>query len=131
MSGGSSDQTHTASLQRCRRLHWGVVAAIWGLAALWITINPLTGDHANTTSRWMQNVTLLLVSGACTMLVAWLMQQLVIEPQRNSVIDDRKFELGYYAGRADTLNELRVPDDLHPPLGLVPTMNGTSRRIGS
>lgn len=58
----------------------------------------------------MQNVTLLLVSAACTTLIVWLIQYLVIEPQK---LGDRKFELGYQAGRADALSEMR------PSLGIV------------
>lgn len=107
-----------------------MVAALWGIAALWICINPLTGDHANATSRWLQSITLLLVSAAGTSLVVWLIQYLVIAPQNDATIGDRKFELGYYAGRADALNEVRALDDLKPPLGLVTTMNGSTGRTG-
>ena len=70
----------------------------------------MTGDHSNAVSREMQNITLLLVSAACTTLIVWLVQYLVIEPRN---IGDRKFELGYQAGRADALNEMR------PSLGVV------------
>lgn len=122
MPEGSTSQNHVSSLQRCRRLHWGVVAALWGLAALWITIGPFTGDHANATSRWMQNVALLLVSAACTMLVVWLIQYLVIQPQNTA---GRTFELGYYAGRADALNEKR------PPLGLVADFPSSTGQTGT
>ena len=122
MSEGNSGQPHVASLQRCRKLRGGVVAALWGLAALWISISPLTGDHANATSRWMQSITLLLVSAACTALVVWLIQYLVIEPQK---LGDRKFELGYHAGRADALAEMR------PSLGVVTPFPDRRGRTGS
>ena len=104
MSEEGSSQKHAQLLQRCKKIHWRVVAALWALAALWIIIGPLTGDHSNSVSRAMQNVTLLLVAAACTTLIAWLMQTLVIEPQN---LGDRKFELGYQAGRADALAEMR------------------------
>lgn len=98
------------------------MAALWGLAALWIVIGPFTGDHGNAVSRAMQNVTLLLVSAASITLIAWLMQYLVIEPQRR---DDRKFELGYQAGHADALNEVR------PSLGVVTSLPDRHGRTGT
>lgn len=120
--GSSSGQKHAANLQHCRRLPWGVVAALWGLAALWIIIGPLTGDHANATSRCMQNVTLLLVSAACTTLVVWLIQLLVIVPHNTTT---RSFELGYYAGRSDALNESR------PSLSVVAPLPGRHGQTGT
>lgn len=122
MSQGTSDQNGANLLQRCRSIHWGVVAALWGLAALWIIVGALTGNHSNATSRAMQNVTLLLVSAACTTLVVWLIQYLVIEPQR---LGDRKFELGYQAGRADVLNESR------PSLGVVASLPDRHGQTGT
>lgn len=110
MSEGNSSQNHVPSLQRCRRLRGEVVATLWGLAVLWVIIGPFTGDHSNATSRCMQNVALLLVAAACTTLMIWLMQYLVIEPRNKN---DRSFELGYHAGRADALAEMR------PSLGVV------------
>jgi hypothetical protein len=90
-----------------------VVAALWGLAALWIVVNPLTGDHSNATTRCLQSITLLLVSAAGTTLFAWLIQYLIIEPNNTST---RTFELGYYAGRADALAML---DEYRAPLAAV------------
>lgn len=122
MSEGSTGQKHASSLQRCKKIHWKVVAALWAIAALWIIIGPLTGDHSNSVSRAMQNVTLLLVSAACITLIAWLIQYLVIEPQNTST---RSFELGYYAGRSDALNESR------PSLGVVATFPHSSGQTGT
>lgn len=99
-----------------------MVATLWAAAALWIVIGPLTGDHSNAVSRAMQNVTLLLVSAACTTLIAWLMQNLVIEPQN---VGDRKFELGYQAGRADALTEMR------PSLAAVASLPDRHGRTGT
>lgn len=118
----TTSQNNASNFQRCRRLHGGVVATLWGLAALWISIGPFTGDHANATSRWMQSVALLLVSAAGTTLVVWLIQYLVIEPRN---ISDRSFELGYYAGRADALNESR------PSLSPVATLPHSSGKTGT
>lgn len=99
-----------------------MVATLWGLAALWVTIGAFTGDHSNAVSRAMQNITLLLVSVACTTLVVWLIQYLVVEPQRRS---DRMFELGYQAGRADALGESR------PSLGVVAPLSDRRGRTGT
>ncbi|HEY0937148.1 MAG TPA: hypothetical protein VGD91_25840 [Trebonia sp.] len=99
-----------------------MVAALSGLAALWIIVNPLTGNHANATNRWLQSVTLLLVSAACTTLVVWLIQYLVIKPHD---ISDRKFELGYQAGRADALTEMR------PSLSAVASLSDRRGRTGT
>lgn len=99
-----------------------MVAALWGLAALWIAISPLTGDHSNAVSRGMQNIALLLVAAACTTLIVWLIQGLVIDPQNRN---GRSFELGYQAGRADALNESR------PSLGVVASLPDRNGRTGT
>lgn len=117
-----SGQHHTLLLQRCRRVHGAVVAATWALAAGWILIDPLTGTHSSPTQRWMENIALLLVAGACTTLIAWLIQSLVIQPRNTS---ERAFELGYYAGRADALSESR------PSLGLVTPLSDRHGRTGT
>lgn len=83
------------------------------LAVLWVSVNPLTGSHSQSVSRWMTGMSLLLVSAACTVLIAWLIQRGTTEPRGTDYASDRAFELGYYAGRADALNESR------PSLGVV------------
>jgi len=99
-----------------------VVAALWGLAAAWITGGLFSGDHSNAVSRWIQSITLLMVSAACTTLIVWLMQHLIIQPQNAS---DRRFELGYQAGRADALAEMR------PFLGVVAQLSDRRGRTGA
>lgn len=64
----------------------------------------------------------MLVAAACTTLIAWLMQYLVIEPQNKN---NRKFELGYQAGRADALDESR------PSLSVVSPFPGQRDQTGS
>lgn len=120
--GSSSDQSRVSNIQRCRKIHWGVVAALWGLALAWITVGPFTGDHSNAVSRWMQGVSLMLFTAAGSTLFAWLVQYLVTGPQGSG---DRKFELGYYAGRADALNEMR------PSLGVVTSLSDRHGRTGT
>ena len=99
-----------------------MVATLWGLAGAWIITCAFTGDHSNAASRAMQNITLLLVSAACTTLVVWLVQYIVIEPQK---LGDRLFELGYQAGRANALNES------HPSLGVVTNFPVRRGRTGT
>lgn len=107
---------------RRRSLHWGVVVTLWVVAALWIIVDPLTGTHASPTQRAMENVALLLVAAACTAQIVWLIQYLVIAPHNTGT---RSFELGYYAGRADALNESR------PSLGLVSPFPGSDNQTGT
>lgn len=99
-----------------------MVAALWVLAVLWITIDPLTGTHSSPTQRWMENISLLLVAAACTTLIAWLVQHFVIEPQNTAT---RSFELGYYAGRADVAKESR------PSLGIVASFPSSTGQTGT
>lgn len=106
---------------RRRRLHWTVVAGLWLIAGTWIAIDPLTGAHSDATGRWMSNMSLLLVAAACTTLIGYLIQVLAIEPHNDR---DRRFELGYYAGRYDALHEGR------PALGLVSDIGGSHGNSG-
>lgn len=106
---GSEQRGKPPENGQSRRIHWSVVAALWALAALWISVDPLTGSHSDYISRWMGDVSLLLVAAACTVLIVWLMQRFTPEPQRSDCAADRAFELGYHAGHADALTESRLP----------------------
>lgn len=92
------------------------------MAAVWITVDPLTGTHSEPTTEWMQNISLLLIAAACTTLIGWLIQFLVIGPHNTEA---RSFELGYLAGRADALNESR------PALGIVSELSRHNGRTGT
>lgn len=117
-----SGQRHALPLQRCRRIHGVAVVATWTVATVWILVDPLTGTHSSPTQRWMENVALLLVAGACITLIAWLIQSLVVQPLNGTT---RAFELGYQAGRVDALTEIR------PSLGVVTSLADRHGRTGT
>jgi len=73
----------------------------------------------------MGDVSLLLVAAACTVLIVWLMQRVIPMPSGTGYTADRAFELGYYAGRADALNENR------PSLGVVAEFPSSAGRTGT
>jgi hypothetical protein len=105
------------------RVHGGIVAALCVATALWVAVDPLTGSHADSTSRLMRSISLLLVSAACAALIVWLIQR--GGGQSGDYPATRAFELGYHAGRADALNEQR------PSLGVVTTLPSSTGRTGT
>lgn len=105
------------------RMHGGFVVALCTIAALWIVVDPLTGSHVDSTSRLMRSVTLILISAACTAVIAWLFQQRT--ETRPDCSATRAFELGYHAGRADAQNESR------PSLGVVSEFPSSPGRTGT
>lgn len=108
-------------------------AALWTLAALWISVDPLTGTHSGPVARWTGNIALLLVAAASSVLIVWLIRAGTPERPRDEYTSVRAFELGYAAGHADATAELRAEDEAspRPVFDLITGTNGKTSRTGT
>lgn len=90
---------------RTPHIHGSAVAGIWGIATLWVAVNPVINTHTLNTSRWVTSIAMLLMTAAATLSIGYLVQAAITDPRGTG---NRMFELGYRAGRYDRQAEGQV-----------------------